>query len=602
MGGCCSSDSESSQDFRKRKNVNADEFDGPIKSRGCTDVQYLVLFIAFIFVWAGLVGYTVSNGDLKRILEGYDDCGYICGMNNPQINNSMVPIDCSQRNLTAKKLMRIYPKSEWSTHKRECVAECPPGTKLFFNRRCIPEGESPAFEIVASGDVTEFFEKAAKDIKLCSAEIIYLCLFALGLSVFMILLFRYFAGFLVWFVLICVVIVSVGFTTYLWLKWIDARHLGDQPENKKTTYFVYAILATLATVIILLLIFGMRKNIHLVAHLFEESGKAVQAMPLVVCQPFVTFVAVCALLFLWAYCFLWIESSGFPRRKIVDGVPVLRITFKKDEVIQFARVFNFIAIFWMVQFFIGCQHMIISGAVSTWFFTRKKNTLDSPISKSYGYLFNYHLGTVALGSLLIAIVQIIRVIFSAVKSLVKEPKNDFTRSLYKCFSCCLYCLEKILVYLTRNAYIEVAIFGDNLWTSGKRAYHVLVNNALRVAAINSVGDFVLFLGKALVVASSILIGFKLLQDNLEINYIGVPLTIIGVFAYFVAHAFMTAFEMIIDTIFICFCEDCDMNDGQQNPYFMSKGLMEFVEKSQKVLKVGDATTVPKSQTSRFLED
>ncbi|KAK7588275.1 hypothetical protein V9T40_005520 [Parthenolecanium corni] len=573
MGACCSSDSESSQDFRKRKNLNADEFDGPIKSRTCTDVQYLVLFVGFIFVWAGLVAYAVSHGDLKRILEGYDDCGYICGMDNPAFNNSMIPRDCSQRDLTLKN-------------------------KLIFGRRCIPEGEGAAFEIVAASDVTEFFEKAAKDVKVCYKEIVYLCLFALALSVFMIVLYRYFAGFLVWFVLISVVIVCVGFTAYLWSQWISARQTGDGAENKKTTYFVYAILATLATIIILLLIFGMRKSIHLVAHLFYESGKAVQAMPLIVCQPFVTFVAVCGLLFLWIYFFLWIESSGFPRLK----VNAERITFKKDEVIQFARVFNVIAIFWMVQFFIGCQHMIISGAVSTWFFTRKKSAVNSPISTSYGYLFNYHLGTVALGSLLIAIVQIVRLIFSAVKSAVKEPKNDFTRSLYKCFSCCLYCLEKILVYLTRNAYIEVAIFGDNLWTSGKRAYHVLVNNALRVAAINSVGDFILFLGKALVVACSVLIGFKLLQNNDEINYIAVPLTIIGVFAYFVSHAFMTAFEMIIDTIFICFCEDCDMNDGQQNPYFMSKGLMEFVEKSQKVLRVGDATAEPKSQTSRFLED
>ena len=40
-------------------------------------------------------------------------------------------------------------------------------------------------------------------------------------------------------------------------------------------------------VIILLLIFGMRKSIHLVVHLFIESGKAVQAMPLIVVQPFV---------------------------------------------------------------------------------------------------------------------------------------------------------------------------------------------------------------------------------------------------------------------------------------------------------------------------
>ena len=31
--------------------------------------------------------------------------------------------------------------------------------------------------------------------------------------------------------------------------------------------------------------------------------------------------------------------------------------------------------------------------------------------------------------------------------------------------------------------------------------------------------------------------------------------------------------MTIDTIFMCFCEDCDHNDGIEKPYFMSTGLM-----------------------------
>ena len=31
--------------------------------------------------------------------------------------------------------------------------------------------------------------------------------------------------------------------------------------------------------------------------------------------------------------------------------------------------------------------------------------------------------------------------------------------------------------------------------------------------------------------------------------------------------------MIIDTLLLCFCEDCVLNDGQSKPYYMSKGLM-----------------------------
>lgn len=32
-------------------------------------------------------------------------------------------------------------------------------------------------------------------------------------------------------------------------------------------------------------------------------------------------------------------------------------------------------------------------------------------------------------------------------------------------------------------------------------------------------------------------------------------------------------QMCIDTLFLCFCEDCERNDGIDRPYYMSRGLM-----------------------------
>jgi len=40
---------------------------------------------------------------------------------------------------------------------------------------------------------------------------------------------------------------------------------------------------------------------------------------------------------------------------------------------------------------------------------------------------------------------------------------------------------------------------------------MIANNVLRVAAINSVGDFILFLGKAAVVTATVLIGIELIK-------------------------------------------------------------------------------------------
>lgn len=254
---------------------------------------------------------------------------------------------------------------------------------------------------------------------------------------------------------------------------------------------------------------------------------------------------------------------------------------------KFSRVYNVLVLLWVIEFIIGCQHMIIAGSVATWFFTRNKENMSSPITTAIGYLFNYHLGSVALGSFIITVFQIIRAILNYIDETLKESQSEVAQALYKAFKCLFSCLQQFLQYLTRNAYIEIAIYGDNFCTSGQQAFKMITTNVLRVAAINSVGDFVLFLGKVLVVTSTVLLGFRVLENKPGILHLWVPLTVVGIFAYFVAHCFISVYEMVIDTIFMCFCEDCNLNDGVTQEYYMSKELMDFVESSQKVLRIGD---------------
>lgn len=57
----------------------------------------------------------------------------------------------------------------------------------------------------------------------------------------------------------------------------------------------------------------------------------------------------------------------------------------------------------------------------------------------------------------------------------------------------------------------LAIYGDGFCTSAGRAVRILANNGLRIIAINSVGDFVLRLGKIGVVAATVFIGTELMK-------------------------------------------------------------------------------------------
>ena len=38
--------------------------------------------------------------------------------------------------------------------------------------------------------------------------------------------------------------------------------------------------------------------------------------------------------------------------------------------------------------------------------------------------------------------------------------------------------------------------------------------------------------------------------------------------------FLAVFQMLVDTLLLCFCEDVKINDGtEEKPYYMSKNLM-----------------------------
>lgn len=64
-----------------------------------------------------------------------------------------------------------------------------------------------------------------------------------------------------------------------------------------------------------------------------------------------------------------------------------------------------------------------------------------------------------------------------------------------------------------------------------------------------------------------------------------PLIIVCLFAFLVAHCFLSIYEMVVDVLFLCFAIDTKYNDGSPGrEFYMDKVLMEFVENSRKSMK------------------
>ena len=84
-----------------------------------------------------------------------------------------------------------------------------------------------------------------------------------------------------------------------------------------------------------------------------------------------------------------------------------------------------------------------------------------------------------------------------------------------------------------------------------------------------------FSGKLLVVAIVAgICGVLVLRFHPNVHYLAAPVGLVALFAYLTAHCLLSVYEMVIDTLLLCFCEDSRVNDGTPGrEYFMHKSLM-----------------------------
>ena len=68
----------------------------------------------------------------------------------------------------------------------------------------------------------------------------------------------------------------------------------------------------------------------------------------------------------------------------------------------------------------------------------------------------FHSGSLAFGALIIALVQLARIILAYIQKKLKGKTGKVAKCILCCMQCCLWCLEKILKYINRQAYIEVS--------------------------------------------------------------------------------------------------------------------------------------------------
>lgn len=221
----------------------------------------------------------------------------------------------------------------------------------------------------------------------------------------------------------------------------------------------------------------------------------------------------------------------------------------------FPFAWAFFSLLWNNAFLIAAGQLVIAGACSVWFFAvhGTKNKVRS-VSTGVKYCFRFHMGTLAFGSFIIAVVQFIRYLITYYQKQMEQMKNRIAAFILKITAYLIWCLEKCLKFLTKNAYIQVAIKGTNFCTSAKNAFFLITRNAVRFGLLSILGGVIHFIGVGAIIIMTCFIGYFILTAMHPEVSVVVPMFIFFCISYVVAKLFMTVFHMAVDSMLQCFIE------------------------------------------------
>ena len=224
----------------------------------------------------------------------------------------------------------------------------------------------------------------------------------------------------------------------------------------------------------------------------------------------------------WLYCTAWIVSTGdltpYPQddwvRKPFRSIEVSENLKKKLYIQGFG-------LFWNVAFLLTLSNFIINGAVCFWYYnstTKVKHT----ITTSIWWAVRYHLGTIAFGSFILAVVWVLRVVAEYIQQKQEQQRkagveNTTARFVLCCMKCILAICEKLIKFINRHSYTECILRSTNFISSARHAIALVLNNMTRFTVLHGLGKVVMTFAQLFIIFVTMVLSYVLLKVVYDID-------------------------------------------------------------------------------------
>ena len=547
------------------------------KTDGYTDKKYL-----YTIVTAGLGECVSSCPSEDTALTSTNNDDYYCIGENTGSLTAAAKTSLISACMTAGS----YDYTKTSTYACSCNIKLKT-TNIVY--RCIFSTTSVADRYDNQDISSDYFANFMADVMIVR-NIIFgygflVSLFLAGLFCHL-LKYNTFSPVLVWssifftFACLCALVGVAQYKVYKWRKESPRTHTNTAIYGLSAFSIILVVFAGLFACTMV----ALRQSINLAIKCLQLAVMCIEEFWLILFTPIVQLIGLALFFVPFIYYSFSIAADGEVETIYYNGYAVGKTWVYADATTTSEKLwFLFFCLLWTANFISAFGTTVIAHATATWYFTEPDKRVEAvsnmTLLRSYGTVSRYHLGTVAFGSIIIAIIQFIRAVILYIEKKSKQQGkcNQYVVKYIACvLQCVLWCAEKCMKFISKNAFIQTAIHGSSFCHGAMDSFFLVARNIGRIGAVSLVSGFALLIMKVFVTAltSATFYYFidKVYSDQLF--DLVAPTVLVMIISWMTASMFADVYSITMDTILMCYITDEEQNEGK--PKFASDTMSAFV--------------------------
>lgn len=622
-------ESEMTEEEKREEEATRDLNNGPTSDskRGCTDILCCLFFIVFI---AGCIVITIlgfSKGNPYALTMVYDEDGNACGKIGGKAENFPYVYLYKTRE-TSKILSKNALKSTI------CVKECPSSYSnttisclpTANNTNCIIEDinlylSSPFLKKICFPDY-DFYKKALEsnstsnrtkaeldsDFTLTKSlinnnfisidklftyigdfELIWpIILACIGIAVvvgFLYLLIVRCCGSVIAYtsiLLILAALIALGFLFYNRMSLFTSQ----EDSVYRNIQLGFAVVFWSLSLIWFLIVICSCNKIRLSIAITQVAATFVWKVMSILFVPFVFFLIISLYFAYWIALSLFLYSTG----DVSPSQTVFWSNVTWDETTRYAWWYHVFALLYITAFIEAMAMFVYSSTACIWYFEQggTDNHVNTPVLRSFWRVFRFHFGSLAFGSLIIAVIRLIMLVISYIRYQIESstgPKETAVSKFYKCLLnivlCLLSCIEKCMEFINKHAYIQIALKGRSFCRSAFDGFAIIIRNLGRWTALTAIGGVFNMIGKVFIAGLTGVCGYLIITKaevySSKLNSPLLPTLVFVLVGYLIGSVFISIYGNAADSLMHCFLVDCEIN---RDPKHSPSELRDFVQEEK----------------------